>query len=237
MGQAQRKSVHSARSLAVSSLTTILVKTQQSKEWTRHVSATSTGTSRPASSPGPVRSGVLSTRPAGGGGSTSHGRTAGPGGPCPLPGARQQPQSTGSAVPGGNGSKAGSEGAHGATGTAWACLVHVLNYAIEKHVNVLNILELFLTCLFRRQISVSYYITLLNYLFTAQNTCIICASCYYNPKLMFIYFSTYVVEIALWLYQLAFFFFFPKETYFNPISNAMLQTNESKGPPYCMWNL
>lgn len=113
-----------------------------------------------------------------------------------------------STVPTGSGSKAGSERARGATGTAWACLVHVLNYAIEKQVNVLNILELFLTCLFRKQISISYYIVLLNYLFTAQNTCIICASCYYNPKLMFIYFSTYVVEIALWLYQLAFFFFF-----------------------------
>lgn len=115
----------------------------------------------------------------------------------PPLGACQQLQSAGSTVPRGSESKAGSERAHGATGTAWACLVHVLNYAIEKQVNVLNILELFLTCLFRKQISISYYIALLNYLFTAQNTCIICASCYYNPKLMFIYFSTYVVEIAL----------------------------------------
>lgn len=115
----------------------------------------------------------------------------------PPLGACQQLQSAGSTVPRGSESKAGSERARGATGTAWACLVHVLNYAIEKQVNVLNILELFLTCLFRKQISISYYIALLNYLFTAQNTCIICASCYYNPKLMFIYFSTYVVEIAL----------------------------------------
>lgn len=86
---------------------------------------------------------------------------------------------------------------HGITGADRAFLMLLLNYAVEKQVNILNIVELFLTCLFGKQISTSYYITLLNYLFTAENTCVVCAGCYYNTKLMFIYFSTYVVEIVL----------------------------------------
>lgn len=73
-----------------------------------------------------------------------------------------------------------TEIARGIIGANHASLIHVLNYAVEKQVNILNIVELFLTCLFRKQISISYYITLLNYLFTAQNTCVICASCYYK---------------------------------------------------------
>jgi len=73
-----------------------------------------------------------------------------------------------------------TEIACGTIGANRAFLIHVLNYAVEKQVNILNIVELFLTCLFRKKISISYCITLLNYLFTAQNTCVICASCYYK---------------------------------------------------------
>lgn len=71
----------------------------------------------------------------------------------------------------------------GVTGADRAFLIPILNYAVEKQVSILNIVELFLTCLFRKQISISYYITLLNYLFTAQNTCVICASCYYKYRI------------------------------------------------------
>lgn len=76
-----------------------------------------------------------------------------------------------------------TEIAHGITRANRAFLIHALNYGVEKQVNNLNIVELFLTCLFRKQISISYYITLLNYLFTAQNTCVICASCYYKCQI------------------------------------------------------
>lgn len=39
-------------------------------------------------------------------------------------------------------------------------------------------MELFAICLFIKQISACYDITLLNYLFTAPNTCVISAACY-----------------------------------------------------------
>lgn len=117
----------------------------------------------------------------------------------------------------------------------WACVRYVLNYATEKQVSVLNTLELFLTCLFRKQISIPYYITSLNYLFTAQNTCVICAGCYYKHQINVHLFLHLHCGDCIMTLSIGFSFF--KETYFNPISNVMLQTNESKGPPYCTWNL
>lgn len=102
---------------------------------------------------------------------------------------------------------------HGITGSDRAFLILPLNYAVEEQVNILNIVELFLTCLFGKQISTSCYITLLNYLFTAENTCVICAGCYYKYQINVHLFLHLCCGDCIMTLSIGFFFFFQRNLF------------------------